>query len=88
MGPFAARIFASLERAVVPVAAAPFADFTPREVEVLTLLAARLANDEIAERLFVSLPTVKTHVRHIFEKLGVGSRREAAERAREAGLLG
>ena len=88
MSSYAALLLGGLEREAGSAAATPLLGFTPREVEVLSLLAARLANEEIAGRLFVSLPTVKTHVRHIFEKLGVGSRREAVERAREAGLLG
>lgn len=51
---------------------------TEREQEVLTLLAAGLRNREIADRLFVSETTVKTHVRHILEKLRFRNRAEAA----------
>jgi LuxR family maltose regulon positive regulatory protein len=58
-----------------------------RELEVLGLLAEGLSNQEIANRLFVSVGTVKTHVHHICSKLGVGSRTQAAARARELGLL-
>jgi DNA-binding CsgD family transcriptional regulator len=54
---------------------------TKREEEVLTLLAQGLTNKKIAERLFLAEVTVKVHVRHIFEKLGVRSRTEAAVRA-------
>jgi DNA-binding NarL/FixJ family response regulator len=50
---------------------------TPRELEVLELLAAGLPNAEIAKRLFISPKTVETHVAHIYEKLGVRSRVEA-----------
>jgi DNA-binding NarL/FixJ family response regulator len=50
---------------------------TPREVEVLQLLAAGLSNPQIAERLSVSEETVKTHVRHLLGKLVVASRTEA-----------
>ena len=58
-----------------------------RERAVLRLMPTTLANSEIAGELFVSVNTVKTHVRSIYRKLGVGSRREAVTRAREAGLL-
>src|SRR4051794_11221680 len=49
-------------------------DLTPREVEVLTLIAAGLTNTEIAERLVVSAATVKSHVNHIFAKIGARDR--------------
>jgi LuxR family maltose regulon positive regulatory protein len=58
-----------------------------RELEVLRLLAQRLSNKEIAQRLFISLPTVKSHTRSIYGKLGVHSRREAVARALSLGLL-
>ena len=53
------------------------ADLTPRESEVLALMAEGLGNRQIARRLFISEKTAKVHVRHIFEKLGVGSRVQA-----------
>jgi DNA-binding CsgD family transcriptional regulator len=52
-----------------------------REKQVLSLVAQGLSNPEIAQTLFISPVTVKVHVRHIFEKLGVKSRAEAALRA-------
>jgi LuxR family maltose regulon positive regulatory protein len=60
---------------------------TPRELEVLQLLAQGLSNREISMRLFLALSTVKGHNRIIFEKLQVKNRTEAAARARELGLL-
>jgi LuxR family maltose regulon positive regulatory protein len=58
-----------------------------REVEVLQLLAAGLANKEIAQRLFISVRTVKFHTTGIYSKLGVKGRHEACERARQLRLL-
>ena len=58
-----------------------------REMEVLRLLAAGRSNQQIADELVVSLNTVKRHVTHILEKLGVANRTEATARARELGLL-
>jgi two-component system, NarL family, response regulator LiaR len=62
-------------------------ELTPRELEVLELLAQGLSNNEIAERLFVSGQTVKTHVRHIMEKMSVSDRTQAAVRAIKRGLV-
>jgi LuxR family maltose regulon positive regulatory protein len=60
---------------------------TSREEEVLRLMAAGLSNREIAEELIVAVGTVKAHLHHIYGKLGVGRRTEAAARARELQLL-
>jgi len=58
-----------------------------REVEVLHLMAQGLSNQEMCERLFLALDTVKGHNRKIFDKLQVQRRTEAVARARELGLL-
>jgi LuxR family maltose regulon positive regulatory protein len=58
-----------------------------RELEVLYLIAAGLTNKEIAEKLFISLNTVKTHTKNINSKLSVNSRTKAVARAKELGLL-
>jgi LuxR family transcriptional regulator, maltose regulon positive regulatory protein len=60
---------------------------SPREVEVLNLMAQGLSNQEMSERLFLALDTVKGHNRKIFGKLKVQRRTEAVARARELGLL-
>jgi ATP/maltotriose-dependent transcriptional regulator MalT len=58
-----------------------------REFEVLRLVADGLSNREIADRLIIGLQTAKTHVRHVFNKLGANGRTQAIARARELGLL-
>jgi len=60
---------------------------TDREREVLTLVGRGLANDEIAERLFVSRATVKSHINHVFAKLGITSRVQAVVLCYEHGLV-
>ena len=59
---------------------------TPREQEVLRLLAEGRSNRQIAEQLFISGKTASVHVTNILAKLGVHSRLEAAARARTLGL--
>jgi len=59
---------------------------TAREAEVLTLLAAGLSNAEIAQRLFVSNATVKTHINRIFAKTGARDRAQAVRYAYQTGL--
>lgn len=61
---------------------------TPREVEVLRLIAAGMSNKEIAARLSVSVATVKTHLEHILQKLQVSDRTQAAVMAVTRGLIG
>jgi DNA-binding CsgD family transcriptional regulator len=71
-----------------PTAAFPLLDpLSQREMEVLQAIAAGLKNREIADRLVVSLSTVKTHVNNIYSKLGVTNRVQAVERARALNLL-
>jgi LuxR family transcriptional regulator, maltose regulon positive regulatory protein len=66
---------------------APFWELSERELAVLRLLPSKLSQREIASELYVSFNTVKTHTRSIFRKLGVVSRTEAVDRARDLGLL-
>jgi LuxR family maltose regulon positive regulatory protein len=61
--------------------------FTEAELRVLRYLPSRLSAPEIGSELYISLNTVKTHMRHIYAKLGVHGRTEAVERARALGLL-
>jgi DNA-binding CsgD family transcriptional regulator len=60
---------------------------TPRELEILEAMAAGLSNREMAERLFVSENTVKTHAARLFDKLSARRRTQAVQRAKEAGLI-
>jgi LuxR family maltose regulon positive regulatory protein len=58
-----------------------------REMQILRYLPTHLSASDIANELFISLNTAKTHVRHIYTKLGVNSRKDAVERARLVRLL-
>jgi len=58
-----------------------------RELEVLGLMAEGLSNQQMAEKLFVSLNTIKTHCSNLFSKLGVQRRTQAVETARKLGLI-
>lgn len=60
---------------------------TPRELEMLGLVAEGLSNREIAERVFVSENTVKTHLSRLFDKLGAARRTQAVQRAKELKLI-
>lgn len=59
-----------------------------RELEVLRLIAAGHSNQEIAEKLFISLNTVKTHTSNLFQKLDVTRRTQAIQKAKELSLIG
>ncbi|HQW00498.1 MAG TPA: LuxR C-terminal-related transcriptional regulator, partial [Bacteroidia bacterium] len=62
-------------------------ELSKRELEVLSLLAQGHSNQEIAEKLFVSLSTVKTHNQNLFEKLDVKRRIQAVEKAKRLNLI-
>lgn len=63
-----------------------FPELTPRELEVLTLIAQGDKNNEIAEKLVISDKTVRNHITNIFSKLQVADRAQAVIKARDAGL--
>ena len=63
-----------------------FPGLTDRETEVLVMIAQGLTNQQIADRLFVSVKTVRNHVSNVLSKLQVADRAQAALRARDAGL--
>jgi LuxR family maltose regulon positive regulatory protein len=92
-GRISVSYIARLLAAVAQEATAPATDerlpepLSERELEVLALIAAGNSNQEIAAKLFVSRGTVKTHIYHLYRKLGARSRTQAIARAREIGLL-
>src|SRR5690606_23389447 len=69
------------------MSAPPTPTLSPRETEVLALVAQGLSNPAIAAQLFVGEATVKTHLLHVFEKLEVNDRTRAVTRAMELGLI-
>ncbi len=79
--PFADEPFAPDEAQVAATG------LTPRELEILALIAAGLSNREIAERIFVSENTVKTHSSRVFEKLGARRRTQAVQRGKALRLI-
>ncbi|ROP48816.1 MULTISPECIES: response regulator transcription factor [unclassified Rathayibacter] len=91
----AIRAAAAGESALAPAVAArlferlrsPAPRLSARETEVLALVAQGLSNTEVAARLFVTETTVKSHLAHVFAKLGVASRTAAVSAARRLGVL-
>jgi DNA-binding NarL/FixJ family response regulator len=76
-----------VDRPPVATALPPgFAELSDREREVLAMIGAGRSNSEIAADLVISMATVKTHVRHIFAKLGLRDRAQAVVAAHDAGL--
>jgi ATP/maltotriose-dependent transcriptional regulator MalT len=76
-----------LEEAAAPVEAEPPGGLTPREAEILALVAAGLGNRQVAARLVISEKTVARHLANIYAKLDVGSRTAASAWAHQHGLL-
>lgn len=76
-----------VSRVRADAASSPVPALSPREREVLALVAAGRSNPEIARTLYLGEATVKTHLLHVFEKLGVNDRTRAVTRAMELGLL-
>ncbi|MFI7586555.1 LuxR C-terminal-related transcriptional regulator [Spongisporangium articulatum] len=75
------------ERPPGPVTRVPgLEELSERELEVLAMIGGGLSNGEIADRLVISMATVKTHVRHIFAKLDLRDRAQAVVAAHDAGL--
>jgi len=91
-GRFAQRLLRSWsipDRTTTGLVASPalVVQLTPREIEILRLIAAGLRNQQIANQLYISLPTVKRHVANAYGKLGVSHRTEAIARATALGRL-
>jgi DNA-binding CsgD family transcriptional regulator len=78
---------AELVKHAAPVPHGLVEALTPREHEILALLAQRLTNKEIAHTLGISAETVKEHIGNVLGKLGVADRRAAVAKAVSAGLL-
>jgi DNA-binding NarL/FixJ family response regulator len=78
------KVFESLRRARASQGQTLLSD---REVEVLNFMVKGLTTHQMAESLFISDNTVKTHIRHILEKLGANNRAQAVDKAKELGIL-
>ena len=84
---YAKRLLSVFKAGMPPKTDGLLDPISERELEVLHLIAAGLSNREIADKLFISLNTVKTHTKSINSKLNVNSRTKAVARAKEMGLL-
>ncbi|MET2011068.1 LuxR C-terminal-related transcriptional regulator [Microbacterium chocolatum] len=86
-GPFRRRVLERARRSETRGEGLLAEPLTSRELELLAYLPTRLTNVELAQRCYVSVNTIKTHVSHIYRKLGVQGRSAAVARAVELGLL-
>jgi LuxR family maltose regulon positive regulatory protein len=84
---YAKKILSAFKAAIPPKSGGLLDPISERELEVLHLIAVGLSNREIADKLFISLNTVKTHTKNLNSKLDVNSRIKAVARAKELGLL-
>lgn len=85
---FRSDVLRRVRRTALPHESVSLSDpLTARELELLAYLPTRLTNVELAQRCYVSINTVKTHLAHIYRKLGVTGRTAAVERAHELGLI-
>ena len=64
-----------------------YLDIRPRELEILSAMASGDSNQQIADRLFISINTVKTHLKNLYQKLDVERRTQALQKARELRLI-
>jgi LuxR family maltose regulon positive regulatory protein len=88
VNPFAGRLLDAIDGKAVSTRPPPLAEpLSVRERTVLTLLPSMMTNSEIADYISISTNTVKAHLRAVYRKLDVGSRRQAVTRAWELGLL-
>ena len=81
------RLIAEFTEVVPDLDPGPLEQLTPREVEVLALVGRGLSNDEIADELYMSASTAKTHVNRAMIKLGVHDRAQLVVIAYETGLI-
>ena len=81
------RVIARFTRLARPARPPELDTLTPRELDVLRLVAEGLSNGEIASRLFIGDGTVKTHVAHVLQKLGLRDRVQAVVLAHRVGLV-
>jgi DNA-binding NarL/FixJ family response regulator len=82
------RVIRQFTRIPRPVPPKEVGELTERELEILRLIATGLSNAEIGRKLFIGETTVKTHVTHILQKLGLRDRVQAVVLAYQAGLFG